>query len=119
MKKAILLNNWFINSLEENNIMSSNQSNPSLEEYNQTAKKMMDRVTSPQPEEVKERVKAVQKTATKVTNKADNAGEKAIKETKNVAEKAESKVRDAADKVESQAKDAADKVETQAKDAVN
>ena len=85
--------------------MNSNQSTPSLAEYSKSAKEMMDRVTSGQPEEVKERVKAVQKTATKVANKTDKAAAKAIKETKDVAEKAESEVRNVADKAEAEAKD--------------
>ena len=88
--------------------MNNNQSIPSIEEYSKTAKEMMDRVTSERPEEVTERVKAVQKTATKVTGKTDKAAGKAVKETKDVAETAESKVRNAADKAESKAKDAVD-----------
>ena len=84
--------------------MSTNQTTPSLEEYSKTAKEMMDRVTSSRPEEVTERVKAVQKTVGKASEKTDKAAAKAVKETKNVAEKAESKVRDAADKAESEAK---------------
>ena len=84
----------------------NNAQSTSLEEYNRAAKKMMDKVTSPQPEEVKDRVKAVQKAASKITNKTDKAAAKAVKETKDVAEKAEGKVRDTASKAENKAKDA-------------
>ncbi len=88
--------------------MSNNQSIPSNEEYSKAAKEMMDKVTSERPPEVTERVKAVQKTATKAAKKTDNAAAKAVKETKKVAEKAESKVRDTAAKVEKEARDAVD-----------
>ena len=50
--------------------MNSQQTIPTINEYNQTAKEIMNKVAGKQPQEVKQRVEAVQKTVSKTAGEA-------------------------------------------------
>lgn len=54
-------------------MMSQEEARRISMEYSQKAKEFMDRVTSPQPQEVKERVQAVRKTFDKAIDKTEKA----------------------------------------------